>query len=265
MPPSLSRNTQDHRPVRLVAIIASSLRKKSKEEKELGLAISRIVNAKPINIKLYQLAMQHSSVARAHANGFKESNERLEYLGDAVLGMIVAEYLFKQYPFKDEGFLTEIRSRIVNRESLNQLAMKIGLADLIRFDRRTKQSQSQKSLYGDAMEAFIGAIYLDRGYRFTKKYVVLQLLQKHFDLTEVIENNLNFKSKIIEWSQKTNTDVRFEIINISKSKKHKQFQAQLVVNGEAIAEGFGFSKKKAEQDAARKGIAILEVQQMTSN
>jgi len=203
--------------------------------------------------------MKHTSVADENKVGFKESNERLEYLGDAILGAVVAEYLFKRYPFKDEGFLTEIRSRIVNRESLNQLAMKIGLSQLVEFEGKKRGAQSHKSIYGDAMEAFIGALYLDMGFHFCHRYIVKKLLMQHYDLHEIIDTTINFKSLIIEWAQKNNKEILFETSKMEGRKHARQFNVQLQIDGKNVAEGKGLSKKKAEQDAARKASEMLNL------
>ncbi len=235
------------------------LKTRSKKEKELHRAFSQIIGKAPYNIQLYSLAMKHTSVAGENDEGFRESNERLEYLGDAVLGAVVAEYLFKKFPFKDEGFLTEIRSRIVNRESLNNLAIKIGLSQLVEFEGRKRGAQSHKSIYGDAMEAFIGALYLDMGFHFCRRYIVKRLLMQHFDLNEIIDTTTNFKSLVIEWAQKNNKEVVFETIKMDGKKHSRQFSVKLQVDGILIAEGKGFSKKKAEQDAARKASDTLEL------
>lgn len=234
-------------------------RKYSKKERALIDAVKAITGRSPSNIDLYSLAMTHTSIAQESPQGTRASNERLEYLGDAILGAVVAEYLFKRYPFKDEGFLTEIRSRIVNRESLNQLCMKIGLSQLVEYDSKRKTSASHKSLYGDAMEAFIGAYFLDKGFKLTRRFIIKKIIKGHFDLDELIDTTINFKSKIIEWSQKESKDLNFDIIGQKGNKHNKQFKAQLKINGELIAEGFGFSKKKAEQDAARRACDSLEI------
>lgn len=233
----------------------------SEKEKLLSDAVQRIIGVKPYNIRLYNLAMQHSSVANESGSvkGFKESNERLEYLGDAILGAVVAEYLFQKYPYKDEGFLTEVRSRIVNRESLNRLAFKIGLSELVEFEGRKKTAQSHKSIYGDAMEAFIGAIYLDRGFHFSRRYIINKLLQQHYDIDEVVGTTTNFKSLIIEWAQKNNHEIEFTVTKPGGGKAGKQFKVNLVMDGEVMATGSGYSKKKAEQDAARKTCDLLDI------
>lgn len=227
--------------------------------KEFRKSIEQIIGQKPKNDLLYQLAFRHTSASKqTKIDGFKESNERLEFLGDAVLGMVVAEYLFKKYPFKDEGFLTEIRSRIVNRESLNIVARKIGLDKLIEFDGQ--RNFHRTSMFGDAMEALIGAIYLDKGFIFTKKFIVSKLLSNHFDLDIVISNNSNYKSIILGWAQADGRKVEFLIVE-EKGKNHsKEFIAQVLLDSEIISSGTGWNKKKAEQDASRRACEILNIQ-----
>jgi ribonuclease III len=221
-------------------------------------SIEQIIGAKPSNINLYKLAFKHTSAAKNTVfNGFKESNERLEFLGDAVLGMVVAEYLFKKFPYKDEGFLTEIRSRIVNRESLNGLARKIGLDKLMEFD--SQRNMHRSSMLGDAIEALLGAIYLDRGFSFTRKFVISKLLTNHFDLESVVSTNTNYKSIILSWAQSDGKKVEFNIIEEKGSNHAKEFVAQVTVDNEVISSGTGWNKKKAEQDASRKACKILEI------
>ncbi len=209
-------------------------------------------------MELYKLALSHASVARTNPNGFKESNERLEYLGDAILGAIIADYLFKKFPYKEEGFLTETRSRLVSREALNLLARKIGLDNLVLYDAHRKGSTSFKYLYGDAMEAFVGAIYLDRGFYFCQK-VVIKLIESHFDLDEILRTTKNFKSKLIEWSQKNGHAIHFETFQNKGENHSRQFKVRLLVNEQEVSIGTGYSKKKAEQDAARRACEIQKI------
>jgi ribonuclease III len=231
---------------------------KSKIDKKLVSAIHNIAGFTPSNLELYRLATVHSSIAKeANASGFKESNERLEYLGDAILGAAVADYLFKKFPFKPEGFLTEIRSRIVNREALNLLARKIGIANIVQYDQ--KNAHLQQVILGNTLEAIVGAIYLDKGYLRTKKFVIDKLITPNYDLEDLVNSNSNFKSKIIEWAQREGKEVRFEILNVKKGKNHKEFTAQVLVNKEAKGTGYGNSKKKAEQDAALKTCEMLDL------
>jgi ribonuclease-3 len=235
-------------------------REKNNREKEIAAAVKNITGKKPKNTSLYVLALRHSSVA-AKEGSFRECNERLEYLGDAILGAIVADFLFKKFPTKDEGFLTEIRSRVVSRESLNRIAIKLGISEMIEFDQRKKMQYNFKSIYGDAMEAFIGAMYLDRGYDFCKKFIVRKLLLTHLDMEEVVETDNNFKSKLIEWGQKNGKEIKFVILdNQPETKNHRQFVISLEVEGETVSQGIGYTKKKAEQDAARRACELLAIE-----
>ena len=220
-------------------------------------AIQNIAGFTPSNLELYRLATMHSSIAKENGRGYKESNERLEYLGDAILGAAVADFLFKKFPFKPEGFLTEIRSRIVNREALNLLARKIGVANIVQFDQ--KNAHLQQVILGNTLEAIVGAIYLDKGYIRTKKFVIDKLINPNYDVDDLVNSDTNFKSKVIEWAQREGKDVKFEIVNVKKARNHKEFTAQVLVDNEAKGTGYGNSKKKAEQDAALKTCEMLNL------
>ncbi|MCK5105509.1 MAG: ribonuclease III [Cyclobacteriaceae bacterium] len=232
----------------------------SKIDRGIIKSVKTITGIKPRNVELYKLATQHRSIAKQNEIGFRESNERLEYLGDAILGSVVAEYLFKKYPLRDEGFLTEIRSRIVNRDALNLVAKKMGVTDIVKFTNNRKSRQAYKSIYGDTLEALIGAIYLDKGYQVTRKFIVRKLLRQQYDLEKIIQTNPNHKSKIIEWAHRQNKDVKFEITEIKGLSHNKEFMAELYIEGEPVARGNGFSKKKAEQDAALKSCEKLHIE-----
>ncbi len=227
-----------------------------KEEKKLVTAIQTITGFTPSNLSLYKLATLHTSRAK-ETKGFRESNERLEYLGDAILGAAVADYLFMKYPFKDEGFLTEIRSRIVNRDSLNLLARKMGINLIVQFDQ--KNAQLQQVVLGNTLEAIVGAIYLDKGYLRCKKFVIDKLIQPHFDLEVVIQTNVNHKSRIIEWTQRQSKSVRFEMLEVSRSRNQKEFSVQVFIDNLPFSTGYGYTKKKAEQDAAMKTCEQLNI------
>jgi ribonuclease-3 len=169
----------------------------------------------------------------------------------------VADYLFKKFPYKNEGFLTEIRSKIVNRESLNGLARKIGIGNIVQYDK--KNSHLQQVILGNTLEAIVGAIYLDKGYLKCKKFVIDKLINPNYDLDDLVNVSSNFKSKIIEWAQREGLDIKFEIISVKKGKNHKEFTAQVIVDTEPKGTGFGNSKKKAEQDAAFKTCEMLKI------
>lgn len=232
---------------------------KTKQDEKLIRAIQNIAGFTPSNLELYRLATMHSSIAKENGDGFKESNERLEYLGDAILGAAVADYLFKKYPFRSEGFLTEMRSRIVNRETLNLLARKIGVGNIVQYDQ--KNTHLQQVILGNTLEAIVGAIYLDKGYLRTKKFVIDKLIAPNYDLNELVNSNTNYKSKIIEWAQREGKEVRFEILHVTKNKNQKEFTAQVLVDNEAKGTGYGNNKKKAEQDAALKTCEMLDLLQ----
>ncbi|RED96648.1 ribonuclease III [Marinoscillum furvescens] len=232
----------------------------SSEEKDLYKKFKIITGRRPNNIKLYERATRHVSAAEINEKGLKDSYERLEYLGDAILGMIVAEMLYKRFPFKEEGFLTELRSKIVNRESLNNLSKKIGLKGLVKYHKHGGAGISHKSVYGDSLEALIGALYLDQGFRYSKKFIQHRLIGPHFDFEELAKTTTNYKSKIIEWAQKENKAIRFEIIQSNEDARDKQFISQVFIDDEALEKGFGFSKKKAEQDAAQKSLEQLNLE-----
>lgn len=208
------------------------------------------------NIDLYRLATRHSSAA----SQVKDHNERLEYLGDAILGAIVAEYLFKKFPYKEEGFLTEIRSRIVNGEHLAGLARKTGLSALIAHDKRQRGGQLQRSsMYGDALEALVAAVFLDHGFERCKTFVVKKLLSAHVDFDTLLEKNANFKSQLIEWAQRQSKKVSFDIVEERGASHHREFVAEVRLDGEIMGRGMGLSKKKAEQAAAEKALGQIKL------
>jgi ribonuclease-3 len=213
----------------------------------------------PGNLSLYRLAFRHKSVAQNVKKGVKNSNERLEFLGDAVLGSVVAEVLFKLYPYEDEGFLTELRSKIVSRNNLNQLARKLGFDKLIEYDSRMLNSSRQGSLLGDAFEALIGAVYLDKGYDFTKNFLINHIIKAHIDIHTLEQTETNFKSKLIEWCQRHGRDITFELVTNQEGENVKLFTVQALIDGEVTGSGKEFSKKNAEKLAAEKACEALGI------
>ncbi|MBN2237713.1 MAG: ribonuclease III [Bacteroidales bacterium] len=213
-------------------------------------SIKNIFGFYPENIFLYKLAFRHRSAAIKKYNGLKLNNERLEYLGDAILGAIVAEYLFKKFPLEDEGFLTGMRSKIVNRIALNKLSQKLGLDALITAD--TDTNKQFKSINGDAFEAFVGALYLDKGHRFTKKILIERIIMVHFNLEELQFSEINHKSALLEYCQKEKLDLEFKVINELGTGYKKQFEIQVLVDGVAKDSAIDFSIKGAEKLAAEK-------------
>jgi ribonuclease-3 len=223
-------------------------------DKKLSLAIKNIFGFYPGNVFLYQLAFRHKSAAKEIINGIRMSNERLEYLGDAVLSSIIADYLFKKFPYKEEGFLTEMRARMVSRTQLNKLSIKLGLDSLIKSEMFNHQC---KSIHGNAFEAFVGALYLDRGYGFTRKIIVKRVVEVHLDIEKIQHEDNNFKSQLIEWSQKEKIPIEFKVIDEIGNGYGKQYLVELWINNEVTAMGRDYSIKGSEQIAAGKALEKL--------
>lgn len=186
------------------------------------------------------------------------NNERLELLGDAVIDLVIADFLFKRYPYKPEGFLTEMRSKIVSREQLNRVASKIGLAEMMKM-RRTGGDLSKSSVLGNALEALVGALYIDRGYHPAYRFFKNGILSHHFEIQELEATVYNFKSKIIEWAQKNGKDARYEMLEEKDIKGKKIYRMGLVVDGDIISEETDFSKKRAEQKASELACRKLGI------
>ncbi|MEI6124447.1 MAG: ribonuclease III, partial [Bacteroidota bacterium] len=223
--------------------------------KELSKLIKNILGFKPTNIRLYQLAFSHRSVAQEIIKGYKNSNERLEYLGDAVLSSVIADYLFHTYPMKGEGFLTEMRSKLVSRNNLNKLAQKMGFDKLINIELGNGNIYRSKN--GDAFEAIIGAIYLDKGYKFTHKIILHRIIKCYIDIEELEKKEFNFKSVLIEYAQKEKKYLDFKVIEYSGQGYNKQYLVAVYYNDQLISKGYGYSIKEAEQSCAESACSIL--------
>lgn len=216
-------------------------------EKALYFDLKRIFGEYPNNLSFYKTAFIHRSASEQHADGTVKNNERLEYLGDAVLSTVVADYLFSRYPQYKEGQLTQIRSKIVNHSTLNEIAHKLDFAKYI-----VSQSNVQcsgKYFYGDMVEALIGALFLDKGFDKTKAIVLNRLLNGFLDIDNLVKIEVDFKSRIIEWCQKNKHTINFDC-HVKKACPNV-FCADVSINSETAANGTGASKKEAEQNAAR--------------
>lgn len=224
-------------------------------DKELARKLYSVLGYMPRRLSIYRLAFYHKSMKNSENIQSNYNNERLEYLGDALLSTIVAEYLFKKYPNQNEGFLTKMRSKIVKRKSLNHLAEKMGL-DLILSNY--SQGRMSNAMMGNALEALIGAIYLESGYRFTKSYVINKILRRYIDIHHLESVDDNFKSRLLEYCQKNGHNIDFRLINKYKHEKRDRFKVAIVLNGEEVAFGDDFNKKSAEQAASK--IALNELQ-----
>jgi ribonuclease-3 len=221
--------------------------------KTLYKSIHNLFGFAPGNIALYEMAFRHRSVAREIREGVKDSNERLEFLGDAVLGAIVANYLFARFPFKDEGFLTELRSKMVSRVYLNKLAIKMGIDKLVQYD---ESNRLYKSICGDTFEALIGAIYLDKGFDFTEKFVLERVIRFHVDIDELEKQEVNFKSKLINWAQRNRKSIYFDARE-ENGDRQKLYYVTVLIDDKAMGEGVGYSKKTAEQAASEIACNVV--------
>ncbi|MBT3647286.1 MAG: ribonuclease III [Flavobacteriales bacterium] len=202
---------------------------------------------RPSDISWYEKALRHKSLVGSGKFCHQDCNERLELLGDAVLDTVVTEYLFNRFPEADEGYLTKIRARIVNRTTLGEVGKNAGLGDII--EARVGSDDSMDKIIGNALEAWLGAIYIDRGFKSAKKSIDQYLLPRYLDIDDIIQNAFDFKSKLIEWSQQNKKPMRFD--TYSADQTDNSFICDIKVNNKAIASGNGKSKKRAEQDAAK--------------
>ncbi len=229
-------------------------------DKSFRQAVATVTGQTPKNSRLYHLAFTHSSAVRQLPGmGKHQTNERLEFLGDAVLGTVVAEYLFKKYPYEQEGFLTEVRSRIVNRESLNGIALKLGLDKLVQLDAAQGRAARSRSVNGNALEALVGAVYLDLGYKAARKFILTRLVKGFVDVHTLTTTTANFKSKLVEWAQRQGKVLRYDITGEARPGGMMEFTANVLLDEEMVATGMGLSKKQAEQLAAERALTELGV------
>ena len=221
-----------------------------RKDRESYLCFYRILGFFPRNIQLYKQALLHKSTSVRSEKGGPINNERLEFLGDAILDAIVGDIVYRHFEGKREGFLTNTRSKIVQRETLNKLAVEIGLDKLIKYT--TRSSSHNSYMYGNAFEAFIGAIYLDQGYERCKHFMEERILKRYIDLDILSRKEVNFKSKLIEWSQKNKVEVSFELIEqFFDHDSNPVFQTEVHIEGIPAGTGTGYSKKESQQNAAR--------------
>jgi ribonuclease-3 len=224
-------------------------------DKILYTSVKNLLGFYPSNIHLYKVALSHKSAPAVWLKDQQVNNERLEYLGDAVLSAVVADYLYKKFPYQNEGFLTEMRSRIVSRSRFNRLSIKMGLDKLIHPGNGS--FSTSKSIYGDTFEALIGAIYLDKGYTFTRKVIIRRIIDVHLDVDEIERTDTNFKSKILEYAQREKRQVEFRVVEEVGDGHRKQYIVALVLDQVVIGRGQDFSIKAAEQVAAEKACEKL--------
>jgi ribonuclease-3 len=221
----------------------------SEEDKALQKALKNILGYKPGYLPYYVSAITH----RSQSDLIATNNERLEYLGDAFIGSIVGEYLFKKYPTRDEGYLTEMRSKIVSRQSLNEIALRMGMQKIVRFNKNDKMLR-RSHIFGNALEALVGAVYLDVGFEKTRKFILKRVLATYIDMEELETTEYNFKNKLYTWAQRKGKQIEFVTISEKLEAGRKIFTVGIEADGETIMTASGYTKKEAGQLAAQKAL-----------
>ncbi|MDX9728835.1 MAG: ribonuclease III [Bacteroidales bacterium] len=228
------------------------------DRSEFRSGLKKLLGFRPVKLRLYEMAFIHRSATYTLPDGIKINNERLEYLGDAIIDSILSDYLFRLYPEATEGFLTKTRARIVNRETLNQLGLSMGLDRLIISN--LAPSDSPRNLYGNAVEALAGALFIDTGYNRTRKFMIERVLKKHLDLNVVLAAETDYKSLILEYCQKNKQKLNFTSREKpSGTNGHPLFTVTLEINNEVISQGEGATKKEAEQEASMAALNKLGI------
>lgn len=227
------------------------------KDKELSEALRNLLGFQPRNISVYKLALIHRSAGEKLPDGTLISNERLEFLGDAVISAVVAKYLFKRFPFENEGFLTETRSKVVSRKNLNGLSRKLGLPEMV--NKNNEQNRTGSSLAGDALEALVGAVFIDRGYAAAEKFILDRMIDNYVDLDSLVKEDANFKSRMIEWCQKEKKKFVFESVNETIDGHRPSFTINAMIDGEVAGQGVDRTKKLAEQAAAKQACEKLNI------
>jgi len=219
--------------------------------------LQELIGFTPSNIAIFKTAFHHKSTFNNNpqtSKGIYQSNERLEYLGDALLSFVVGEYLFMKYPHADEGFLTKMRSKIVKRKTLNYIAEQMGLDHLM---LEFNQAPISQSMLGNALEALVGSIFLEQGFEFTRQYILQNILRKFVNVDELESTDDNFKSQLLEWCQKHTKEIDFKVLEKFKTDKRDRFKIAVILDGKEICSAEDFNKKSAEQIAA--GLAMKEL------
>ena len=228
-----------------------------RKDKESYFCFYKILGFYPRNIQLYQQALLHKSTSTRSEKGRPLNNERLEFLGDAILDAIVGDIVYKHFEGRREGFLTNTRSKIVQRETLNKLAVEIGLDKLVKYS--TRSSSHNSYMYGNAFEAFIGAIYLDQGYERCKRFMEEKIFKNYIDLDKMSRKEVNFNSQLIEWSQKSKVEVSFELIEQFLDEDYNpMFHTEIRIEGISAGKGTGYSKKESQQNAAQAALKKIK-------
>ncbi len=231
------------------------------KEKHFAERLRGLIGFTPSNLYIFKVSFYHKSTLNngtQDSSGLYQSNERLEYLGDALLSFVIGEYLFKKYPGADEGFLTKMRSKIVKRKMLNYVAEQMGLDHLMMEFNQTTISQS---MLGNALEALIGAIYIEQGFEYTRHFILSKILKRFINIDHLELFDDNYKSQLLEWCQKHSKEIDFRVLNKFKSDKRDRFKVGVFVDGSEISSAEDFNKKSAEQVASQHALKILGIRE----
>jgi ribonuclease-3 len=235
----------------------------SKKDGYFFLGMKKILGFKPKNLEVYQKAFVHRSANRKDTDGFPMNYERLEFLGDAMLGTIISKHLYSRVPDGDEGYLTKMRSKIVSREHLNELGKDLNLIDFV--ESKIPKSRFGDNIHGNVFEALIGAIYLDRGYEFCEKFINKRIIDPYVDIEQLEGKVISYKSLVIEWCQKQKKSFNFDIYEDSGNDVVKHFAVKLSIGGKIVAKARATSKKKAEERASKRAYFALQNKMDRSN
>jgi len=216
--------------------------------------LRRLSGVAPSNLQLYHTAFRHSSISE---NDY-DSNERLEFLGDAVLSAVVAEYLYQKFPYKAEGYLTDIRSKMVSRSQLNAIAHKMGIDELMNYND-ADSLLNKKSVAGNALEALVGAVFLDKGFRSARNFIIKKIIKPYLDIEEIEISEFNYKSKLLEWSQKNGRSLYYTVKHHSRSRHRTLYKVAAVIDGKEYGMGEDTNKKNAEKLAAKQTFEVLKL------
>lgn len=243
-------------------MIRDFLKSKFSREKKLYQKFFNVLGFYPGKISLYKIAITHNSYRNLSPQDAKNivNNERLEFLGDAVLGMVVAEKLYLKFPYHNEGFLTETRSKIVGRSKLNLIGKKMGIHQLLLYDAKLKNNPVfLDAITGNAFESLIGAIYLDKGFAFTKNFILRNILEQHIDFDALLLQELSYKAKLVKWAQKEKRKIDFLLKDVEMDNKRKVYVVSILIDGEEMITGKNHSKKIAEEIASEKCCLQLAI------
>ncbi|GGD51180.1 ribonuclease III [Muriicola marianensis] len=228
----------------------------SKKDGDFFLSISKVLGFKPKDVSIYRRAFLHRSVNLKDKKGNPMNYERLEFLGDAMLGTIISRHLYNEVPGGDEGYLTKMRSKIVSRKHLNELGKDL---DLIRFvETKIPKSHFGDNIHGNVFEALIGAIYLDRGYKYCEKFIRERVIEPYVDIEQLEGKVISYKSLLIEWCQKQKKEFKYEVYEDDGKDLLKHFGVRLFINGKQVSKARATSKKKAEEKASKRAFFALQ-------